>query len=53
MYVRFWELRISWDDLMSKKILKEFVELCQELPKVHSISIPRWLGLGAQGTAKS
>lgn len=42
---KLWRSNLDWDDEVSGDLLDEWLEICNQLPKIEQIKIPRWIGI--------
>ncbi|RZK36074.1 MAG: hypothetical protein EOO61_10965, partial [Hymenobacter sp.] len=41
---KLWRSKIDWDEEVTGELLNEWLEICNQLPKIEEIRIPRWIG---------
>lgn len=41
---KLWRSQIDWDDEVTGDLLAEWLEICNQLPRVEQLEIPRWIG---------
>ena len=49
---RLWKEGISWDDPLPKELMKEWIRFVTDLPGIHELSLPRWIGSKPTGTSE-
>ena len=47
---RLWEMKVSWDDLLTTEVQQEWNQISQSLQKISEQSLPRLVGVGPGAT---